>query len=155
MMKDYDLTPLWRSTVGFDRVFDQLDNSVRWSGEDNYPPYNIQRTDDDHYEITLALAGFSTDEVSITAEQNVLTVEGRKAESADDRYLYQGIPARPFRRVFNLADYVQVKGASLDGGLLKIELVREIPEAMKPRKIAIGSGSAGNDNCKIEYNKAA
>jgi molecular chaperone IbpA len=155
MMKDYDLTPLWRSTVGFDRVFDLLGNSVRWSGEDNYPPYNIQRTDDDHYEITLALAGFSTDEVSVTAEQNVLTVEGRKAESADQRYLYQGIPARPFRRVFNLAEYVQVKGASLDGGLLKIELVREIPEAMKPRRITIGTGSAGNDNREIEHNKAA
>src|SRR3954451_18938319 len=99
MMRDYDLTPLWRSTVGFDRVFDLLDNSVRWTGEDSYPPYNIQRTDDDHYQITLALAGFSTEEVSVTAEQNVLTVEGRKAESADQQYLYQGIPARPFRRV--------------------------------------------------------
>ena len=155
MMKDYDLTPLWRSTVGFDRVFDLLDNSVRWSGEDNYAPYNIQRTDDDHYEITLALAGFSTDEVSVTAEQNVLTVEGRKAESADQRYLYQGIPARRFRRVFNLAEYVQVKDASLEDGLLKIELVREIPEAMKPRRIAIGTGSPENDNRKIEHNKAA
>jgi len=103
----------------------------------------------------LALAGFSTEEVSVTAEQNVLTVEGRKAESADQQYLYQGIPARPFRRVFNLADYVQVKSASLDGGLLKIELVREIPEAMKPRLIAIGTGSAGNDNKQIEHNKAA
>ena len=155
MMKDYDLTPLWRSTVGFDRMFDLLDNSVRWTGEDNYPPYNIHRTDDDHYQITLALAGFSTEEVSITAEQNILTVEGRKDQSADERYLYQGIPARPFRRVFNLADHVEVKNASLDGGLLKIELVREIPEAMKPRRIAIGTGQAGNDNKQIEYNKAA
>ena len=154
MMRDYDLTPLWRSTVGFDRVFDLLDNSVRWTGEDNYPPYNIQRTDDDHYQITLALAGFSPDEISVTAEQNVLTVEGRKAESAGQQYLYQGIPALPFRRVFNLADYVQVKGASFDGGLLKIELVREIPEAMKPRKIAIGSGSVGNYNRKIEHKAA-
>jgi molecular chaperone IbpA len=152
MMRDYDLTPLWRSTVGFDRVFDLLDNSDRWTGEDSYPPYNIQRTDEDHYQITLALAGFSTDDLSITAEQNVLTVEGRKAESADHQYLYQGIPARPFRRVFNLADYVQVKGASFDGGLLKIELVREIPEAMKPRRIAIGTGSAGNGNRQIEHN---
>ena len=159
MMRDYDLTPLWRSTVGFDRVFDRvfdlLDNSGRWTGEDNYPPYNIQRTDDDHYQITLALAGFSTEEVSVTAEQNVLTVEGRKAESADQQYLYQGIPARPFRRVFNLADYVQVKGASFEGGLLKIDLVRELPEAMKPRRIAIASDGGGNEDQQIEHQQAA
>src|SRR5581483_8373596 len=99
--------------------------------------------------VSLALAGFKPDEITITAEQNVLTVEGRKADKGEHQYLYQGISARPYRRHFNLADYVQVKGASFDGGLLKIELVREIPEAMKPRRIAI------NDNQQIEQKKAA
>jgi molecular chaperone IbpA len=151
-MRTLDLTPLWRSTVGFDRLADLLDESTRWTGEDNYPPYNIERTGEDHYEIALALAGFKPEEVTITAEQNVLTVEGRKADKGEHQYLYQGISARPFRRVFSLADYVQVKGASFDGGLLKIELVREIPEAMKPRRIAI---NASNDNYQIEQKKAA
>ena len=151
-MRTFDPTPLWRSTVGFDRLFNLLDESARWSGEDHYPPYNIERTGEDHYWISLALAGFSPDEVSITAEQNVLTVEGHKSEKQDHQYLYQGISARPFRRVFNLADYVQVKGASFEGGLLKIELVREVPEAMKPRRIAI---NAGNDTQRIEHKKAA
>jgi len=148
-MRTLDLTPLWRSTVGFDRLADLLDESTRWVGEDNYPPYNIERTGEDHYQVSLALAGFKPDEITITAEQNVLTVEGRKADKGEHQYLYQGISARPFRRHFNLADYVQVKGASFDGGLLKIELVREIPEAMKPRRIAI------NDNQQIEQKKAA
>jgi molecular chaperone IbpA len=151
-MRTFDPTPLWRSTVGFDRLFNLLDESLRLTGEDNYPPYNIERTGEDHYQIALALAGFTPDEVTITAEQNVLTVEGRKAEKGDHQYLYQGISSRPFRRVFNLADYVQVKGASFEGGMLKIDLVREIPEAMKPRRIAI---SAGNENQKIEHKKAA
>jgi molecular chaperone IbpA len=152
-MRTYDLTPLWRSTVGFDRLFDLIDNSVRWSGEDNYPPYDIERTGEDHYRISLAVAGFTPDDITITAEQSTLTVEGRKVEKGGHEYLYQGISTRPFRRVFNLADYVQVKGASFESGLLKIELVREIPEAMKPRKIAIGT--AGNDNQQIEHQSAA
>ena len=138
-MRSLDLAPLWRSTVGFDRLLDLVDESARWVGEDNYPPYNIERTGEDHYQISLALAGFTPEEVTITAEQNVLTVEGQKAEKGEHQYLYQGISARPFRRVFNLADYVQVKGASFDGGLLKIELVREVPDAMKPRRIAINA----------------
>ena len=151
-MRTFDPTPLWRSTVGFDRLFNLLDESTRWSAEDHYPPYNIERAGEDHYWISLALAGFSPEEVAITAEQNVLTVEGRKSEKHDHQYLYQGISARPFRRVFNLADYVQVKGASFEGGLLKIELVREVPEAMKPRRIAI---NACNDNQMIEQKQAA
>jgi molecular chaperone IbpA len=154
-MRNYDLSPLWRSTVGFDRLFNLLDESVRWTGEDHYPPYNIERIGEDHYQISLALAGFVPEEITITAEQNVLTVEGRKAEKGDHHYLYQGISARPFKRVFNLADYVQVKGASFENGLLKIGLVREIPEAMKPRRIAIASGSAGNDNQQLEHKQAA
>ena len=151
-MRTFDPTPLWRSTVGFDRLFNLLDESARWTGEDNYPPYNIERTGEDHYWISLALAGFTPDEVTITAEQNVLTVEGHKGEKTDHQYLYRGISARPFRRVFNLADYVEVKGASFEGGLLKIELVREVPEAMKPRRIAI---TGGHDNQTIEHQKAA
>jgi molecular chaperone IbpA len=154
-MRNYDLTPLWRSTVGFDRLFNLLDESVRWTGEDHYPPYNIERTGEDHYQISLALAGFVPEEITITTEQNVLTVEGRKAEKGDHHYLYQGISARPFKRVFNLADYVQVEGASFENGLLKIGLVREIPEAMKPRRIAIASSASGNDNQQLEHKQAA
>lgn len=152
-MRTYDLTPLWRSTVGFDRLFDLIDNSVRWSGEDNYPPYDIERTGEDNYRISLSVAGFTPDDITITTEQSTLRVEGRKVEKGDHEYLYQGISARPFRRVFNLADYVQVKGASFESGLLKIDLAREVPEAMKPRKIAIGT--ARNDNQQIEHKSAA
>jgi molecular chaperone IbpA len=151
-MRNLDLDSLWRSTVGFDRLFDLIDESARWADGDNYPPYNIERTGEDHYQISLALAGFTPEEVSVTAEQNVLTVEGHKAEKTDHQYLYQGISARPFRRVFNLADYVEVKGASFVGGLIKIDLVREVPEAMKPRKIAI---NAGNDKKQIEHKQPA
>jgi molecular chaperone IbpA len=150
-MRNLDLTPLWRSTVGFDRL---LDDSLRFAGEDNYPPYNIERTGEDVYRISLALAGFMAEEITITAEQNVLTVEGRKVEKGDRQYLYQGISARPFRRVFNLADYVQVKGASFENGLLKIDLVREVPEGMKPRRIEINAGVC-NDNQQTEHQQAA
>jgi len=153
MRTTFDLTPLWRSTIGFDRLFDLLENSMRPMGEENYPPYNIERTGEDGYQISLAVAGFAPDDVTVTAEQNVLTVEGRKADKGDHEYLHQGISARPFRRVFNLADHVQVKDASFENGLLKIRLVREVPEAMKPRRIPIAGGSAGNDN-KIEQKAA-
>jgi molecular chaperone IbpA len=122
-MRTFDPTPLWRSTVGFDRLFDLLDDSMRWTGQENYPPYNIERTGEDTYQISLALAGFAPEDVTVTAEQNQLIIEGSKAEKADRQYLYQGISARPFRRAFSLADYVQVKGASFDGGLLGFERV--------------------------------
>lgn len=150
-MRTYDFAPLWRSTIGFDRLFDLLDETQR-AAEDNYPPYNIERLGEDRYQISLALAGFSPDEITITAEQNVLTVEGRKLDKEQREYIYQGISARPFKRQFNLADYVQVKGASFDNGLLRIELVREIPEAMKPRRIAIGGVT---QPATIEQKKAA
>jgi molecular chaperone IbpA len=150
-MRTFDPTPFWRSTVGFDRLFDMLDQSARLAGEDSYPPYNIERTGEDHYRISLALAGFSPDQVTITAEQNVLTVEGAKPQKAEHEYLYQGIATRPFRRVFNLADHVQVKSASFDYGLLMIELEREVPEAMKPRRIAIN----GVTPPSLERKKAA
>jgi molecular chaperone IbpA len=151
-MRTFDPAPFWRSTVGFDRLLDLMNESARWSGEVAYPHYNIERAGEDHYRISLALAGFSPDEITITAEQNVLTVEGSKAEKAETEYLYQGISARPFRRVFNLADYVQVKSATFEDGLLKIDLVREVPEAMKPRRIAI-NGSVAKPT--IEQKKAA
>jgi molecular chaperone IbpA len=138
-MRNLDLTPLWRSTVGFDRVFHLLNETLRASNENDYPPYNIDRTDDDAYRISLALAGFGPQDVAITAEQNVLTVEGRKTANGDHQYLYQGISARPFRRQFNLADHVHVKGAWFENGVLQIDLVREVPEAMKPRRITITS----------------
>lgn len=152
-MRTYDLTPLWRSTIGFDRLLDLIENSTRWAGQDNYPPYDIERAGEDHYRISLAVAGFTPDDITITAQENMLMVEGRKVEKGKHEYLYQGISARPFRRVFNLADYVQVKNASFENGLLKIELVREVPEAMKPRKIAIGA--AGNANQSLEHKSAA
>ena len=142
-MRSYDFAPLWRSTIGFDRLFDLVETAQR-AGEDNYPPYNIERLSEDRYQISLAMAGFAPDEITVTAEQNAVTIEGRRLEKAEREYLYRGISARPFKRHFNLADYVQVKRAAFDNGLLKIELVREIPEAMKPRRIAIDGAPAGN-----------
>jgi molecular chaperone IbpA len=151
-MRTFDPTPFWRSTVGFDRLFEMLDQASHLQANDTYPPCNIERADEDHYCISLALAGFSPDEITITAEQNVLTVEGSKTQKPETEYLYQGISARQFRREFNLADHVQVKSASLESGLLKIELVREVPEAMKPRRIAIDGGTT---KPTIEQKKAA
>lgn len=141
-MTNFDLSPYWRSTVGFDRLFDMLeDDSFRLASEQNYPPYNIERTGEDSYEVTLALAGFAPEEITITAQQNVLTVEGRKDDKTERDYLYQGISARAFRRQFNLADFVKVTSASFEDGLLHIRLVREIPEAMKPHRIEIKTGT--------------
>lgn len=154
-MRDFDLTPIWRSTVGFDRLVDLIDDSLRLAGEDNYPPYNIARTGEDNYRISLALAGFTPEEITVTAEQNMLTVEGRKAEKVDREYLYQGISGRPFRRQFNLADYVEVKGALFEDGLLQVDLVRELPEAMKPRRIAVKSGPSRGEPQQIEQMQAA
>ena len=142
-MRTYDFSPLWRSTIGFDRLFDLAEAAQR-TGEDNYPPYNIERLADDRYQISLAVAGFSPDEISVMAEQNVVTIEGNKAEKAEREFLYRGISTRSFRRQFSLADHVEVKGAAFDNGLLKIELVRQIPEAMKPRRIAISASPVGN-----------
>ena len=154
-MRTFDPTPLWRSTVGFDRLFDLIDSSLSVAGDDNYPPYNIERTGEDIYRISLALAGFTSEEVTVTAEQNMLTVEGHKGEKSEHQYLYQGISSRPFRRQFSLADYVQVQGASFKDGLLQIDLVREVPEAMKPRRIAIKSGHAAAESQQVEHKNAA
>jgi molecular chaperone IbpA len=151
-MRTFDPAPLWRSTVGFDRLFNLLDESARLTGNDHYPPCNIERTGEEQYQISLAIAGFTAADVTITAGQNMLTVEGQKADKDSRQYLYRGISARPFKRTFNLADHVEVKRASFVDGLLEIELVRKVPEAMKPRRIAI---NAGQDNRTIQQQKAA
>jgi molecular chaperone IbpA len=150
-MRTFDPASFWRSTVGFDHLLDLLDDPKSWGPEDSYPPYNIERTAENEYRISLALAGFTPEEINITAEQNVLTVQGSKADKGERQYLYRGISARAFRRVFNLADYVQVKSASFDSGLLNIDLVREVPEAMKPRRVAINTGR----DKTIEHKQAA
>jgi molecular chaperone IbpA len=141
----YDWTPLWRSTIGFDRLFDVLDE-VQRTAEETYPPYNIERLDENRFQISVALAGFSPDEVALTTEQNVLTLEGRKAEKDEKTFLHRGISTRSFKRQFTLADHVEVKKARFENGLLMIELRREIPEAMKPRRIPINGATASHVN---------
>lgn len=147
-MRTFDLAPLYRSTVGFDRLFSMMDGFEAAPG---YPPYNIERTGENAYRVTLAVAGFSDKDLDIQAKENVLTVTGEKKEEKQEEtaeVLYRGIAARAFERRFQLADHVEVKGASLENGLLHIDLVREIPEAMKPRKIAIGSSNAKQIDAK-------
>jgi molecular chaperone IbpA len=149
-MRTFDLAPLYRSTVGFDRLFSMLDGFEAAPG---YPPYNIERTADNAYRISVAVAGFAENELSIEAKENTLTIKGEKHakdERTSGQVLHQGIAARAFERVFQLADYVQVKGASLENGLLHVDLVREIPEAKKPRQIPIG-----NSQPKVVESKAA
>src|SRR5215210_6903580 len=143
MRSAFDFAPYRRSTVGFDRLFDMLENTSN-QAQENYPPFDLIKTGDNDYRIELAVAGFKADEIDITAQQNVLLVTGRKADETESRaseYVYRGIANRSFERRFALADHIQVRGADLKDGLLAIELVREIPEAMKPKKINIGSGS--------------
>lgn len=142
-MRGFDLTPYRRSTVGFDRLFDLIENNARIAQGDNYPPFNIERLSEDRYRVTLAVAGFRADELEITAQQNLLQVSGRKEEvSGSDRskFLHVGIANRSFERRFELADFVRVESADLADGLLIVDLVREVPEAMKPKKIAINGG---------------
>jgi molecular chaperone IbpA len=136
-MRTYDFAPLWRSSIGFDRLFDLINDTQQLGSQDNYPPYDIVRTDEETYRISLAVARFAPNEIAITAQQNKLTITGRKADHQqkrpDQEYLYQGI-------WFNLEDHVEVEQASFENGLLQIELVRKIPEAMQPRRIEIGAG---------------
>lgn len=138
MRSAFDFAPFRRSTVGFDRLFDLLENSASGQTQDNYPPFDLLRVDENHYRISLAVAGFAQKEIDITAQQNQLIVTGKKSD--DDRidYIHRGIANRSFERRFGLADHIKVTGADLKDGLLSIDLVREIPEAMKPRKIDIG-----------------
>ena len=144
-MRTFDFAPFYRSTVGFDRVFSTLDQLIGVDGSvPSYPPYNIERSGENAYRISVAVAGFTCNDLSIEAKENTLTIRGEKQTNGEERVgevLYQGIAARTFERSFQLADYVQVKGANLENGLLHVDLVREIPEAMKPRAIPIASSS--------------
>ncbi len=141
-MRQFDLAPLYRNTVGFDRLFSALDQLVSVDSAPSYPPYNIERTGENDYRISVAVAGFTQDDLSIEVKEHMLAIRGAKPDQGDGRkaeVLYQGIAARAFERRFQLADGVQVKGAALENGLLHVDLVREIPEAKKPRLIPIGS----------------
>ena len=143
-MRHFDLTPLYRSTVGFDRLFALFDQVGNGDAGTTYPPYNIERTGENSYRISVAVAGFSEADLTIETKENTLSIRGgrepAKQEPASSEVLYQGIAARAFERRFQLADHVQVTGASLQNGLLHVDLVREIPEAQKPRQIKIGGG---------------
>ena len=155
MRSSFDLTPYRRSTVGFDRLFDFLENAG--TAAENYPPFDIERLAEDRFRITLAVAGFRTGDIDITAQQNMLTVTGRKAanEGGDKRtMLYSGIANRAFERRFQLADFVRVERADLADGLLVIDLVREVPEAMKPHKIAIGGDAPATIEAEPEAKAA-
>ncbi len=144
MRNAFDFTPYRRSMVGFDRLFDVLEHNARAAASDsNYPPYDIEKSDEDSYRITIAVAGFTRDDIEVTAHQNLLTVAARKAEATEGseppQYIHRGIANRAFERRFQLADYVQVSAADVADGLLTIDLVREVPEAMKPRKVVLGA----------------
>jgi molecular chaperone IbpA len=143
-MRTYDFSPLFRSTVGFDRLFDMLDNGAR----PDWPPYNIERVGEDQYRISMALAGFGSDEIELIQQGNILTVTGRKKaeEARNEGMLHQGMAFRNFKHSFNLADHVKVASAKLENGLLSVELVREIPEQLKPRRIELASTTASQDN---------
>ncbi|MFV7770416.1 Hsp20 family protein [Shewanella marisflavi] len=139
-MRNYDLTPLYRSAIGFDRLAQLAEHAASNKGNSGYPPYNIELLSENRYRITMAVAGFAMEELDITSEGDKLVVKGTKGEQEGERkYLYQGIAERGFERTFQLADYVTVIGADLENGLLNIDLQREIPEALKPRKIEISS----------------
>ncbi len=143
-MRHFDLTPLYRSTVGFDRLAQLFDNVAGADVDVTYPPYNIERLGDNEYRITMAVAGFSTDEISVDVKESTLAVRGEKKSEPDDdtrRFLHRGIAARSFERRFQLADHVEVKGATLKDGLLNIDLVRNLPERMRPRSIPIATGT--------------
>jgi len=140
-MRMLDFAPYVRSTIGFDRMFDLLENLPSREPDDSYPPYNIEKTGQDTYRIVMAVAGFAPEELSAVTREGQLLVSGKRGEKPDSQYLHHGIGARPFQRQFSLADYVQVTGAHVDNGLLTIELKREVPEALKPRTIPIGSGA--------------
>src|SRR5437868_4790668 len=148
MRSAFDFAPFRRSTVGFDRLFDMMENSSLGQAQENYPPFDLIKLGDNDYRIELAVAGFKPDEIDITAQQNVLLVTGRKKDESEEKgsnYVYRGIATRSFERRFALADHIQVRGADMKDGLLSIELKREIPEAMKPKKINIGGSQPQHD----------
>jgi molecular chaperone IbpA len=154
----YDFSPLFRSSIGFDRVFDLLENATRVQSIDNWPPYNIEKWGDDRYRISMAVAGFTADELKLTSQPNLLVVSGQKQGNGEAQYLHRGIATNAFERRFELADHVKVQSASLVNGLLTVELVREVPEAMRPRRIEVQAWNAlGADEQpqQIEHQKAA
>jgi len=153
-MRNYDLSPLFRSTVGFDRLARLVDNATRVDDPSaGYPPYNIEKLGDEAYRVTMAVAGFTADEIDITVHETTLIVTGqaKQTEAKSGQYLHRGIARRAFERRFQLADHIKVKGAALNNGLLDIELVREVPETLKPRKIEIGTAAQPT----ITVNRAA
>jgi len=150
MRNELDFAPLYRSSIGFDRVFNLLNNAQRLQAIDAWPPYDIVKTSEDDYRIQMAVAGFAEGDLDIAQERNVLVVKGHKSEEKDGEYLHRGIAGRAFERRFELADHVRVENASLTNGILVIALKREVPEAMKPRKIAIGGGSFQQAPLQIE-----
>ena len=142
MRTNFDFSPFRQSSVGFDRLFDMFETGSASTASDGYPPFDLEQDDENHYCITLAVAGFAQDEIEITAQQNVLLVSGRKRESGERQYIHRGIATRAFERRFALGDYIKVQSANMQDGLLRIELAREIPEEVKPRRIEIGAASA-------------
>ena len=149
-MRTFDLSPLFRSTVGFDHLTRALDAALQ--GNENslsYPPYNIEKTGDDTYRIAMAVAGFSIEDIEIVSHEGVLSVKGKAKTDEGKTYLYHGIAARAFERRFQLADYIQVTGARLENGMLFLDLVRQVPEALKPRTIAINAGPANTGTAQI------
>ena len=141
-MRNFDFSPLFRSTVGFDRVFDLLDSVSRYDSTQTFPPYNIERTDENHYRITIAVAGFAEKDLNVEVREGVLTVQGKRADETEKSgYLHQGIAGRAFERRFQLAEHVEVKGAKLENGLLHVELERIVPEEQKPRRIPINGAN--------------
>jgi molecular chaperone IbpA len=152
-MRTFDLAPLYRSTVGFDRLFSLLDQVSGFEAAPGYPPYNIERTGENAYRISVAVAGFAEGELAIEAKENTLLIRGEKKEKAEEKkgqVLHQGIAARSFERRFQLADHVEVKGASLENGLLHVDLVRQIPEAMKPRQIPIATANGKTETIEAK-----
>jgi molecular chaperone IbpA len=141
-MRNFDFSPLFRSTVGFDRVLDLLDSVSRYDTAQTFPPYNIERTDENHYRITIAVAGFAEKDLNVEVREGVLTVQGKRGDETEKQgYLYQGIAGRAFERRFQLAEHVEVKGAKLENGLLHVDLERTVPEEQKPRRIPINGGN--------------
>ncbi|WP_095205395.1 Hsp20 family protein [Mesorhizobium carmichaelinearum] len=156
MRTNMDFSPFYRSSIGFDRIFNLLENASHPQNGDGWPPYDIAKLGEDSYRIVVAVAGFGEDELSITHEPNLLVINGAKTENDDVQYLHHGLALRPFTRRFELADHVSVTGAKLENGLLVIDLQKEIPEEMKPRRIAINAGPGKKPNSKrIEGNVAA
>ena len=155
MRTAFDFAPFRRSTIGFDRLFDLLENSSIAQGGENYPPFDLVRLDDNHYRINLAVAGFNRDQIEITAHQNQLIVSGQRGEDEGIDYIHRGIATRSFERRFGLADHIKVTGADLRDGLLQIDMVREIPEAMKPRKIELGTGEKAGQQIELGAGKKA